>query len=345
MFFGVLRMSGLAMLAVFLTHCDGPGASGNCTSGPYMECELASCRRAERHCEGDPPSYGPCECILGKLPEDKRPELGGSCARDADCPQGAFCLLSKHDALFGGGPPDGVCTATCTDAADICDMYKSAICVDTSYSTLSPAKVGSTQVDGGLGDEDGGVGQEPTPMALCLPKCSVGGGVTCEGEHVGCEALDPPLTDGYCRPLCTVNSDCPKGSCDPKRSVCVSDTLSDPSDIGTSCKPDSASCAGECIDLGDSFGTCAQRCVFGSASDCAPALDRLPGGACLIISPSGGVGDVGHCGQLCDCADDCAHAQAVCDPFNDATLERTLGRKGTCTSPAMSIHPSLSCGG
>jgi hypothetical protein len=49
-----------------------------------------------------------------------------------------------------------------------------------------------------------------------------------------------------------------------------------------------------------------------------------PQGGCLFASPQGNLGDIGYCAELCDCPEDCADEQAVCDAFVDEALEQTL---------------------
>jgi hypothetical protein len=66
-------------------------------------------------------------------------------------------------------------------------------------------------------------------------------------------------------------------------------------------------------------------------------LDRNP------ASEGGGIADVGYCGELCDCDDDCIEPSFVCDAFDDENLERSFGRLGVCTDPALVTNRKLPC--
>jgi hypothetical protein len=102
-------------------------------------------------------------------------------------------------------------------------------------------------------------------------------------------------------------------------------------------------CDGLCVRLNGVTSVCSRRCVFGDTSECAPATGGLRLGGCLFATQGGSIGDVGYCGELCDCSEDCFEPAFVCDSFDDANLERTFGRKGVCTAPELVLRRALSC--
>lgn len=102
-------------------------------------------------------------------------------------------------------------------------------------------------------------------------------------------------------------------------------------------------CDSECVTLNGSSSVCSRRCVFGDASECAPASGGLRRGACAFVTPGGSIGDLGYCAELCDCADDCIESGFTCNAFDDVTLERAFGRKGVCTPPEVTAKHPLVC--
>jgi hypothetical protein len=104
-------------------------------------------------------------------------------------------------------------------------------------------------------------------------------------------------------------------------------------------------CDGLCVQLNDKSAVCSHPCVFGETSECAPSSGGLRRGGCLFVTEHGTIGDLGYCGELCDCNDDCIEPTFVCDAFDNADLERAFGRKGACTSPELVLARQLVCSG
>jgi hypothetical protein len=82
---------------------------------------------------------------------------------------------------------------------------------------------------------------------------------------------------------------------------------------------------------------------FFRAAECAPASGGLRRGACGFATEGGAIGDLGYCGELCDCSDDCIEPTFVCDAFDDEVLERAFGRKGVCTARELVTTRTLDC--
>src|SRR5262249_38376803 len=90
--------------------------------------------------------------------------------------------------------------------------------------------------------------------------------------------------------------------------------------------PTAQVCDGLCVQLNDKSSVCSHPCVFGETSECAPASGGLRRGGCVFVTENGTVGDLGYCGELCDCNDDCIEPTFVCDAFDNVDLERAFGR-------------------
>jgi hypothetical protein len=77
---------------------------------------------------------------------------------------------------------------------------------------------------------------------------------------------------------------------------------------------------------------CTSACTLGTVGcgaspDGEGPFDAFCG---LSLSPNDGLGDEGLCVALCDCNEDCAHSDAVCERLRDPDLERALGHLGAC---------------
>jgi len=330
-------------VAVLAGCDDGAPAEADpkdaCRRGAVRACTGAGDCAGTRTCTGLPADWSACRC---RAPEPAEPDagelptLGASCAGDEDCPADAFCLDQRSDLLFGGGAPEGTCVADCGDDANTCDRFADAVCVAT----------GVTPSDAGAG------------TALCFERCrqgSVAGGKCHDRATVGCASVDDADGgDAFCRPLCASDEPCGGRKCHPALGVCVDEapvdrdfgqrcdleTGDDDGDAGT---PAAVECAGLCVQLNDAPVVCSRRCVFGEASECAPASGGLRRGACVFAAEGGGIGDVGYCGELCDCNADCIEPTFVCDAFDDETLEQAFGREGVCTDPQLVTTRELVC--
>lgn len=253
------------------------------------------------------------------------PEIGGPCDEDGDCPEPAFCLGPTGAKLFGGGAPSGVCVADCTEDASACDAFRGAACIDTSP-----------------------VADGPGTTRLCLERCEFAGADLEQKCHrrvdVACEELEGSDGEGFCRPLCSVDAECGDRRCDRRLGVCRSAELVTPDTrFGSECdaEAEEPGCVGVCLELDDALAVCSHRCVFGSADDCAALGEDQPS-ACQFVSPGGTIGDIGYCGELCDCNDECTAPSAICAAFADATLENVFGHLGSC-APAGAAGEGLPC--
>jgi hypothetical protein len=156
---------------------------------------------------------------------------------------------------------------------------------------------------------------------------------------------------GFCQPACNGDFECGSRVCDFALGACV-----DPSatagllPIGAQCDPGATTrqCDGACLRLTETYAVCSGFCRLGSpgcgsnarSADPFAAFCLLPVGDPTVYS----TGDSGFCMELCDCNDQCAHPDAVCDPF-DADVASELDRSGVCVPPDAAVDVAgISCG-
>jgi hypothetical protein len=95
-------------------------------------------------------------------------------------------------------------------------------------------------------------------------------------------------------------------------------------------------CAGICQTLLGGNNTrisiCSGRCQLGSVAGCGVDANStaLPDASCLFGPQGADVGDLGTCGQLCDCNGDCLNQTLICRPDNN--IFGGTGRAGYCAS-------------
>ncbi len=262
--------------------------------------------------------------------------LGASCIIDAQCGAGLICVESSDVATLGGAPAGGICTAAC-NSDDTClllaaDAWCSAFeggnyclegclmdaglnvkChdrVDMVCSGVDFAPLGTVCVDNGDCDPNTAClsGECNAVLTLCLPSC---------GSDAGCS---PGLFCDYTSGLCQQSA--PTGK-----------------DFNAACDPNGAAdeCAGGiCFETYDvpSEGTCSGLCNLGNPYSCGYDGQGQADSACLFGTILSGNqtenGDLGYCGQLCDCDDECSATGELCRPFDEPVLEELWLRAGYC---------------
>ncbi|HEX7672044.1 MAG TPA: hypothetical protein VF395_20760 [Polyangiaceae bacterium] len=268
-----------------------------------------------------------------------RTPFGKPCLKDTDCGgRGIVCLTSDSKALAGGGPANGMCVADCSADPTICGkLDPSATCV--------------------------GFSDTPAVVAYCLQRCVIGavqtGDEKCHSRlDVACFQGNDPSGQGFCSPECRNDKDCGTRKCDLASGLCmdakdVTGTLpiGSPCDAGLTKDP----CVGFCLplnanDAGTGPGMCSGFCPLGSlgcGSD--PASPNPPTAACLFAYTSSAedTGDLGICGALCDCNDDCKTKGRVCRPFpaNQAASYERAGYCGGAVDANGKPTDSLACAG
>ncbi|HVJ16403.1 MAG TPA: hypothetical protein VM686_13270, partial [Polyangiaceae bacterium] len=275
-------------------------------------------------------------------------ELGRDCITDAECGEGLICVTRDDVDTLGGAPPKGLCTAACPceDGAD------GTICSDDPCLEFSANAYCIPFTAGDTG--------------YCLEGCAFDQGLTpkchdriesvCTG--VAFQELDTDCTDNLdcganeaclsgvcnavltvCLPNCGSDADCDDGLfCDPLTGLCMEDP---PTGKGVNEACDPAADPDECASgycsvtyMHEDEGTCSGFCNLGHPFSCGYTGEGKADAACLFGTVLSGeaseVGDLGVCGQLCDCDDECTATGEVCRPFGDPVFEELWQRVGYC---------------
>jgi hypothetical protein len=244
--------------------------------------------------------------------------LGTSCTSNTDCTGGLTCLRPTDNLAPGAGPPNGLCTADCSTAANeaLCTKTLGGICVSFSL---------------------------PATKSFCMESCTQGKASPpeskCHGRpDVVCNGLDTPGLFA-CIPLCATDSDCGARKCDLATGFC-SDVVTPGAPIGSPCTMHS-DCAGDfCYpfefgpDASSTAGVCTAGCRLGNLEGCkfrtSPLDAGPPVGACLLSTSSADDGDAAICAQLCDSIDDCGTVDPRWTCILDSSVRTAFGHGGYC---------------
>jgi hypothetical protein len=198
--------------------------------------------------------------------------------------------------------------------------------------------------------DDKGTTDKADDVAFCLPRCALGDPATnddkCRGRiDLVCNEDTAGTGLGYCRPACRADLDCGTRRCDLRTGLC-SDMPPAGDPIGAACDVGMSKCAGGCIDHGSNYAECSGVCSFGTPGCGQDPSAAPPYNFFCYLDPSGrgGAGDLGYCTRVCDCDDDCARADAVCEPQD--SLKAKTGRAGVCASKTFAsggTRPSIPC--
>jgi hypothetical protein len=264
--------------------------------------------------------------------------VGRACATDAECGAGLTCIQRTDTLTLGGGPPKGLCSIACSTHDTCLEFSSDAWCVE--YDN------GGYCLEGCLIDQEPAVKCHDRLEFVCnvLDFAPLGTGCSdldpCGSNEV-CLSGECNLALTVCMPSCGSNEDCPAGLfCDYISGLCVE---SEPGGKGfnEACDPSAAADPNECVGGicsetydAPSEGTCSGFCNMGNPFSCGYTGEGKAGAACLYGSIIGGeiseTGDLGICGQLCDCDDECTATGEVCRPFESAPLEELWQRLGYC---------------
>ncbi|HEY6722550.1 MAG TPA: hypothetical protein VI197_00925 [Polyangiaceae bacterium] len=272
---------------------------------------------------------------------NKTSEIGLPCESSQDCATGLECLTSRSKALTEGGPAHGFCSFQCGDA-DTPSAEADAECQKLDPNSLCH-----------YFDEN---------TAYCVQRCTFGVPEKCQGRDdvvcdlvlheapgaVACTSdMDCDIGDGclatsedaaegvcystpqVCLPRCNWDQDCPSGRfCDPRSGECI-DEERPGKQFDETCDPDAE--VDECQGFCANDGVCVQKCIVGTYPACGSSSNTDASADCLFLAYQGAnVGDVGLCGALCDCTDDC-RGDLVCIRIeNDQGPFEYRGRTGLC---------------
>lgn len=241
--------------------------------------------------------------------------IGRRCLQDSECAAGMTCITQDATGPLLGGIQGGLCTAQCASDLDCERIDRNSLC--------APYDDAGTPRDT---SDDTGVCVE-----TCLPGSS---DVKCHDRvEMSCYPIAVDL--GLCLPTCTSDYNCEPRVCDLSSGFCI-DAADRPAGglpIGSACDPTNDQCAGYCVDTQDGSGLCTSDCNLAgliSASGCgtdprSPEVDAL----CYYAGADDALGDVGLCAELCDCDDDCARSDMVCDAM-PTMLQQITGHVGAC---------------
>ena len=272
----------------------------------------------------------------------KATHLGQACIKDADCVDDNLTCIGSTGLSDETGIAKGLCTMACTDGTDCLDQYPNSYCFEfnsndhyciegcTTGTLGSPKCHERDEIACSL------IGLVPRSTA-CASSADCGSQQLCDPNSGSCG----DIVTG-CVPLCAGDFDCgDKEYCDFETGMC---TKTEPTGLphGAACTPPTGNgkdpCQGFC-DAGSDpkSGICESLCVLSqSLVGCAwDGVTPNPDNVCLfgtILSPAGDAvfGDVGICGALCDCNDQCLRKGDVCIDETGSDVEQIWGRKGYC---------------
>lgn len=263
--------------------------------------------------------------------------IGAGCSADADCGSGLVCITSTSTILGDGGPAGGLCSRVCT--GDL-ECGNNAYCIplqegDTSGYCIEACQLGSSgapkchqraNVACSL------LGLIPT-ATTCTTSDDCGTAQLCDTEEGVCGDIVPG-----CLPTCAGDFDCEDGQhCSFSTGLCTAGSASGLG-IGELCDPAAATdpCSGFCSasNAEGTEGVCSALCSLNpDLIGCGFDGEGEAEAGCLFVTrltEDAGIGDVGLCGALCDCNDDCNAESDRCMDETDGTILSVFGRNGYC---------------
>ncbi len=235
--------------------------------------------------------------------------LAAPCGADTDCGNALVCVkVTDDDAVFGGGPPGGLCTRVC-DADTDCPGASST-CLKSGGG--QPGRCALTCKLGPPLDDP--------PAPLDPAKCR-------GREDLRCAKVKGSLT--ACLPTCGSDAQCgPARVCDPRLAVCVGEKSAG-LPTGASCDPmqDPPACAGTCLYFNFGQTMCSSPCVLGGAALESSDCGGVEHGLCAFGPSDNGAGDFGFCSPSCADQSECDNPHFWC--FSEPGYTEIVG-KGYC---------------
>jgi len=268
--------------------------------------------------------------------------LGASCASDGDCASGLTCVTETSGALDVGSPAGGLCTLACTADAECTALAAGAYCVAFDEAqTITYCLEGCTTGMAGEPKCNGRTDVACGLLGLLLGTTACTTSDDCAMTELCATGEAMPVCGEIvtgCVPNCGGDFDCAAGDfCDFSTGLCVPNAPpGDP--IGTPCDPDATTnpCNGFCsaTDETATEGVCSAFCTMDPGLlGCGWDGMAVPDAACLFLtrlSPDLGRGDLGLCGALCDCNDDCEASTQRCVDETGGEIMTIFGRAGYC---------------
>ena len=269
----------------------------------------------------------------------KNSNLGKACVTDTTCGANLWCY-NQTDV------PQGFCTGDCSKDSDCEALSPGSLCAqgDQGGFCLQGCTVGnSSRTTKCQGRDDFtcqlfAVDESGTVCSRDSDCAAVGPSYFCISETCVATA---------CMPTCASDAECGTGFCDLSNGLCVEQKPTG-LEVGSACDPNAATdpCSGMCI--GDSQGTfalCSGFCNLGLAATCGWDGTGKADAACLFapaFNDMPAAGDVGFCGQLCDCNSDCRNPKFSCVALSDAEA-KFVKRAGFCTAASADDDVLKSC--
>jgi hypothetical protein len=243
--------------------------------------------------------------------------------------------------LTEGGPAHGFCSFKCGSAdtpvaeadAECQKLDLNSIChyfdADTAYC-VQRCTFGAPEKCQGRGDVVCDVVLHEAPGAIACTTnndCDIGDG--CLADSEGSTQGTCYATPQVCLPRCSSDLDCPAGRfCHAGSGECVAEEPTG-KPFDAACDPDAEveECEGFCA----SDGFCVEKCILGTYPACGSTSNTDATADCFFVPYEGsGPGDVGLCGALCDCTDEC-QGELTCVRWEngDGPFEYR-GRPGYC---------------
>ncbi len=268
--------------------------------------------------------------------------LGDACQNEQDCAAELDCVTSSGRMLAGASPGGGLCTLGCRTDDDCRNVAEGARCVSFDHEHRSSVCLegcttgvaGEPKCHERIDMACGLLGLIPTNRACERPE-DCGPAELCS---MGMEPRRCSEAVTGCLPSCGGDAACATGTfCDLASGLCVPEPPSG-RPVGALCDPHAMAnqCNGFCLPTsnGGDEGLCTAFCTLAPRAIGCGWDGSLPAdSACLFatrLSKDVGVGDVGLCGALCDCDDDCLAADDRCVDDSGGEVLAIWGRAGYC---------------
>lgn len=341
-----------------------PAVGSACSSGQLVACSGENGCVGTRTCNEQTGELSACSCgaaqsFLGELSGDAlatplsmtpsmtmddslNPEptgdvaggLGDRCQGDADCISGLGCLQASSLDYFGfGGPAGGYCTVPC-DGVEVCDsFFLDSLCLRDPNDQSTGLCVRHCTTQAPASGEN---------------KCFNRPDVVCNSlAAAGQQTFLGTRQDGFCRPLCASDAECPgERICHPSGGMCVEpESAATGLDIGAFCSVNADCKSAFCENVAPGLSLCAQLCVLGQSGGCGFAEDATNRTASCLTARvkvnrfSEGEGDLGLCREVCNADEDCQHQAEgwLCE--NLSTLASDFfGVVGACVPPPVAAE-------
>ncbi len=264
----------------------------------------------------------------GGSPTPDGAAMGRACRVTAEC--GGLTCIGGDGSADRAWPARGWCSLDCTDDPGVCAGLRA----DAACIPLDPAALDR--------------------RAMCVEGCQYGPEnlqsfepAKCGGRSEAACSPNPVGGGPVCLPQCNADGECDGGVCNPRTGLCQREPVAG-ARVGASCDTSTSdACRGECIDYpltdASTAGVCFERCTTGALPACGwdgPGTGDADA-FCVyayseVVDGGGpGVGDLGACGQLCNCDDECRSPAFRCVAHDSAQFEQATGKAGICSDPAI----------